>query len=255
MQYTIKKEKKFKYIEEGDGPVLILLHGLFGALSNWTDVIEKFAPKYKVVVPLMPIYELPILFTNVKNLAKFIHKFIEYKKYESVTLIGNSLGGHVGLVYTAKHPQKVSSMILTGSSGLYENSLGGTFPKRENYNFVQERIQYTFYDPAFATKELVDEVYEIVNNRVKLIKILSLAKSAIRHNMSKELNGIKIPVCLIWGKNDTITPPEVAEEFHKLLPNSELHWIDKCRHAPMMECPLEFNEILDKWLDRVLKNK
>lgn len=254
MQYSVKQEKKFKYIEEGEGPVLVLLHGLFGALSNWADVIERFAPRYKVVIPLMPIYELPILFTNVKNLAKYVHKFIEHKGYESVTLIGNSLGGHVGLVYTVKHPQKVNAMILTGSSGLYENSLGGTFPKREDYSFIQQKVQYTFYDPANATKELVDEVYEIVNNRVKLIKILSLAKSAIRHNMSKELSGIKIPVCLIWGKNDTITPPDVAEEFHKLLPNSELHWIDKCCHAPMMERSEEFNAVMDAWLNKTLPN-
>jgi pimeloyl-ACP methyl ester carboxylesterase len=251
MQYVIKQEKKFKYIEAGSGPVLVLLHGLFGALSNWADVIEKFSPRYTVVIPLMPIYELPILFTNVKNLAKFIRKFVEFKGYESVTLIGNSLGGHVGLVYAAKYPAKIKAMVLTGSSGLYENSLGGTFPKREDYNFVKEKVEYTFYDPAYATKDLIDEVYEIVNNRVKLIKILSLAKSAIRHNMSKELKGIKMPVCLIWGKNDTITPPEVAEEFHKLLPNSELHWIDKCRHAPMMECSTEFNAILDNWLSRL----
>jgi pimeloyl-ACP methyl ester carboxylesterase len=251
MQYVVKQEKKYKYIEEGEGPVLILLHGLFGALSNWTDVIEKFSPNFKVVIPLMPIYELPILFTNVKNLAKFIRKFVEFKGYESVTLIGNSLGGHVGLVYAAKHPENIKAMALTGSSGLYENTLGGSFPPREDYSFVKKKVEYTFYDPAYATKELVDEVYEIVNNRVKLIKILSLAKSAIRHNMSKELKKIKLPVCLIWGKNDTITPPEVAEEFHKLLPNSELHWIDKCCHAPMMECSAEFNTILETWLMKI----
>lgn len=253
MEYNIKHEKKFRYIEEGEGPVLILLHGLFGALSNWKDVIEKFSSRYKVVIPLMPIYELPILFTNVKSLARFIHRFIEYKNYNSVNLIGNSLGGHVGLVYAVKHQARINSIALTGSSGLYENSFGGSFPKREDYSFIQEKVGYTFYDPKFATKELVDEVYEIVNNRVKLIKILSLAKSAIRHNMSKELQGIHKPVCLIWGKNDTITPPEVAEEFHKLLPQSELHWIDKCGHAPMMEHPQEFNEVLDKWLAKVCK--
>ncbi|HIP27296.1 MAG TPA: alpha/beta hydrolase, partial [Flavobacteriaceae bacterium] len=84
----------------------------------------------------------------------------------------------------------------------------------------------------------------------KLIRTLALAKSAIRHNMSKDLPHMKMPVCLVWGKNDKVTPPKVADEFNSLLPNSELFWIDKCGHTPMMEHPNVFNEILDKWLSK-----
>lgn len=101
-----------------------------------------------------------------------------------------------------------------------------------------------------ATDELVDEVFEITNNRLKVIKIIALAKSAIRNNLGEELNRISIPVLLIWGKNDNVTPPFVAEEFKKLLPNSELHFIDHCGHAPMMEVPEEFNKILLNFLQR-----
>jgi pimeloyl-ACP methyl ester carboxylesterase len=250
MIYEIKKEKKFHYVEEGDGPPLILLHGLFGALSNWKDVVERFSGNYKVIIPLMPIYDLPLLLTNVTQLAKFVHKFIKHKQYSDFTLIGNSLGGHVALVYITKHPEKVKGLVLTGSSGLYENSMGGTFPRREDYNFIKEKVELTFYDPKHANKELVDECYEIVNNRSKLLRILALAKSAIRHNMSSDLHKIKQPTCLIWGRNDTITPPDVAEEFHKLIPGSELFWIDKCGHAPMMEHPQEFNDLLASWLKK-----
>jgi pimeloyl-ACP methyl ester carboxylesterase len=142
--------------------------------------------------------------------------------------------------------------VLTGSSGLYENSFGGTFPRRESYDFIREKVAFTFYDPEMASKELVDEVFGIVNDRNRVIRILAMAKSAIRHNMAKDLHKITIPVCLIWGKDDKVTPPEVAEEFHSLLPNSELNWIDQCGHAPMMERPHEFNEYLKRFLDRVL---
>ena len=145
-------------------------------------------------------------------------------------------------------------MILTGSSGLFENSLGGTFPKRGNYEFVKERTQYTFHNPKTATKELVDEVYEIVNNRQKAIRIIHLAKNAIKHNVGKELYKIKVPTYLIWGKNDTITPREVAEEFNKLLPNSELNLVDQCGHAPMMEHPKTFNNLLANFLRKILVN-
>lgn len=253
MQYTIHREKDFQFIDEGSGPVLVLLHGLFGALSNWVDVVERFRKNYRVVIPLMPIYTLPILNTNVKALASFVHDFLEHKDFRDVVLIGNSLGGHVTLVYVHKHPERVTGMVLTGSSGLYENAMGGSFPKREDYNFIRQKVEVTFYDPKKATKELVDECFAIVNDKGKLIRILSLAKSAIRHNMSEELKDMTLSTCLIWGKQDTITPPDVAEEFNRLLPNSELHWIDKCGHAPMMEEPEQFNDVLDKWLAAHLK--
>jgi len=147
-----------------------------------------------------------------------------------------------------KHPERVRSIILTGSSGLFENGMGETYPKRGDREYIRKKTEMTFYDPKVATKELVDEVYEIVNNRIKAIKIITLARSAIKHNLGDELKDIKVPTCLIWGKNDTITPPMVAEEFKILIPNSELHYIDKCGHAPMMEVPEEFNKILSTFL-------
>lgn len=251
MDLKVKKEGEFSYVEQGEGEVLLLLHGLFGALSNFNDVLEKFGGRCKVVIPLMPIYTMPILELGVSGLAKFIHKFIEFKKFDKVTLLGNSLGGHVALVYMKMHPERVKAMILTGSSGLYENAMGGSYPKRGSFEYIREKVAYTFYDPATATDELVNEVFEVTNDRTKVIRILAMAKSAIRHNMRDEIPNFRVPVCLIWGKQDKITPPEVAVEFHELLPDSELHWIDLCGHAPMMERPLEFNAIVDKFLDRI----
>jgi pimeloyl-ACP methyl ester carboxylesterase len=250
MEFAIKEENGFKYIEEGEGETLLLLHGLMGALSNWTEVVTEFKKDYRVVIPLLPLYDFPILTTGVKTLAKFVHKFVKHKKLRNVTVLGNSLGGHVGLIYTLNHPEEVKALVLTGSSGLYENAFGGSFPRRESYDFIKEKVEFTFYDPATATKELVDEVYQIVNDRVKVIKILAMAKSAIRHNMSKDIHKIKVPVCLIWGRDDKITPPDVAVDFQQLLPDCELNWIDKCGHAPMMEQPDEFNVYLRKFLDK-----
>jgi pimeloyl-ACP methyl ester carboxylesterase len=251
MSLVIKKERGFSYVEEGEGPVLLLLHGLMGALSNWDSVVNAFSSNYRVIIPVLPIYELPLLTTGVKTLAKYVHKFITYKKLEDVILLGNSLGGHVGLIYTINHQHIIRALVLTGSSGLYENAFGGSFPRRESYDFVKEKVEYTFYDPKTATKELVDDVFATINDRNRVIRILAMAKSAIRHNMGKDLHKIHIPVGLIWGKNDKITPPEVAVEFNELLPNSELHWIDQCGHAAMMEQPEEFNKLLKYFLEKI----
>jgi len=250
MEYQLKEEGEFKYIEQGEGPVILVLHGLFGALSNFKDVFKHFKSRYKVVIPMLPIYDLPLLKCNVKNLAEFLNRFIEYKQYDNINLLGNSLGGHVALVHSAAHPEKISSVTLAGSSGLYENAFGGTFPRREDKKYLREKIALTFYDPNIVTEELVDECHEAVNNRNKVLRILSIAKSAIRHNMASQLPNYKMPFCLIWGKNDTITPPEVAEEFHENLPDSDLFWIDKCGHAPMMEHPKTFNKFFGDWLEK-----
>ncbi len=251
MEYEIKQHDKFRYIDEGTGEPLVLLHGLFGALSNFRDLIEYFRHHNRVVVPLLPLLEMDILHTSVGGLAKYVHKFLEAIDLKDVHLLGNSLGGHVALVHTLKHPERVKSLILTGSSGLFENGMGDSYPKRGDYEYIRKKTELTFYDPKTATKELVDEVYSITNNRMKAIKIIALAKSAIRNNLGEELNQIKQPTLLVWGNNDTITPPFVAREFNKLIPNSELHFVDKCGHAPMMEVPGEFNAILHKFLKKL----
>lgn len=212
MNYEIKQQDKFKFIEVGEGEPLILLHGLFGALSNFKDLIEHFKGNYKVVVPLLPLFDLDIFHTSVGGLEKHVQKFIETRDYRNIHLLGNSLGGHVALVHILKHPERIKSLILTGSSGLFENGMGDSYPKRGDYEYIKKKTQVTFYDPATATKELVDEVFEITNNRLKVIKIIALAKSAIRNNLGEELNQIKQPTCLIWGNNDTITPPFVGRD-------------------------------------------
>ncbi len=249
MESAIIEEGKYKYIEAGEGENLILLHGLFGALSNYESVLNHYKKRFRVMIPLLPIYDLPVLETNVKKISKFLEGFIAHKGLGQVNLLGNSLGGHVALVYTSKHQDRVDRLILTGSSGLYENAMGGSFPRREDREFIRKKVAETFYDPKHATDELIEECYQIINDKGKLIRILAIAKSAIRHNMAKDLENLTLPTCLIWGKNDGVTPPEVAEEFNTLLPNSTLYWIDKCGHAPMMEHPEAFNNHLDHWLE------
>jgi 2-hydroxy-6-oxonona-2,4-dienedioate hydrolase len=251
MPYEVKNKDKFKFVEEGEGEPLVLLHGLFGALSNFETLIEYFRHHYKVIVPILPLFELDILHSTVGGIAKFVHRFLESRDLKNVHLLGNSLGGHVALIHVLKHPERIKSLILTGSSGLFENGMGDSYPKRGDYEYIKNKTELTFYDPKTATKELVDEVYGIINNRIKAIKIISLAKSAIRNNLGEELNQIKQPTLLIWGNNDNITPPFVAREFNKLIPNSELQFIDKCGHAPMMEVPDEFNIILHKFLKKL----
>lgn len=248
MDYKIRVEKGFRYLEAGTGQPLMLLHGLFGALSNFKSIIDTFSSEYKVVVPLLPLFDLEVADSTIDGLLEYVERFVVYKEFESFHLLGNSLGGHLCLLYTLKHQEQVRTLTLTGSSGLFENSLGDSYPKKGDYEYVKVKTEYTFYDPKVATKELVDEVFDIVNNREKAIRVLYIARSAIRHNVKDQLHTIKIPVNLIWGREDKITPLFAGEEFHKLIPNSTLHIMEKCAHVPMMENPEVFDELLLKFL-------
>lgn len=249
MAYELKNSGEFEYIDEGKGEILLLLHGLFGALSNWASVIEEFSKSYRVIIPMLPIYTAPFRKASVHYLSGYVDAFVNELNLENFTALGNSLGGHVGLVYTLENPKKVNRLVLTGSSGLFESGMGGTFPKRGSYEYIKERVEYTFFDPKTATKELVDEVFEITNNNRKALNIIAIARSAQKHNMREDIVNIKCPTLLVWGLNDMITPPEVAHEFDKLIPNTTLKFADKCGHVPMMEQSDFFNVSLREFLE------
>ncbi len=245
----LKVEGRFQYYEtQGSEKTLLLLHGLMGSLSNFGGLIEAFKSEYNVVLPVLPIFDLPLKESGLGGLLEYTEAFIAEKGYSEIHVLGNSLGGHLAQLLVFRNPGLFSSLILTGSSGLFENTMGNTFPRRGDYEYIRKKTELTFYDPKIATKELVDDVFELVNDKAKAIRLVITAKTAIRHNVEERLERVTQPTLLIWGANDTITPPFVAEKFEEKIQNSELHFIDKCGHAPMMERPDEFNAILQSFL-------
>lgn len=248
MPLNVKELKGYSYVDEGQGQVLMLLHGLFGALSNWEAVVNRFSAKYRVVIPMLPIYTMPIKEAGLEGLREYVEGFVDAMQLDNMIIMGNSLGGHVGLLYTLNNEKKVSKLVLTGSSGLFENAMGGSYPRRGSYDYIKERVEYTFYDPKVASKDLVDEVFETTRSIPKCMRIVAIAKSAQRNNLASDLHKIKVPTLLVWGLNDTITPPMVGHDFNRLIPESKLRFIDQCCHAPMMEHPEKFNELVDEFM-------
>ena len=248
MPLNVKEANGFSYVDEGQGQVLMMLHGLFGALSNWEAVVNRFAPNYRVVIPMLPIYTMPIKEAGLEGLRSFVEKFVETMKLDNMIIMGNSLGGHVALLYTLNNGSKVSRLILTGSSGLFENAMGGSYPRRGSFDYIKDRVEYTFYDPQVASQDLVEEVFETTKSIPKCMRIVAIAKSAQRNNLAGDLHNIKVPTLLVWGLNDTITPALVAHDFNRLITNSELRFIDNCCHAPMMEHPERFNALVEEFL-------
>ena len=249
---VIKEKSGFKYVETSKGkPVLLLLHGLFGALSNFKDLIEGFGENYNVVVPMLPIYELDLKNAGLGGLLSFVKDFFDMMEFSKAHILGNSLGGHIAQLFVLDRPESVLSLTLTGSSGLFESGMGDGYPRRGDYDYIRKKTAETFYDPEVATDELVEEVFHIVNDREKVLRIIITARSALKHNLEDQIENIKCPTLLVWGKQDNITPPFVGEKFNELIPNSTLILLDKCGHAPMMEVPEEFNSALNRFLSGV----
>ncbi len=247
----MEENNNIKHVEVGEGSPIVVLYGLMGGLSNFQGVIDFFPKKgYRVLIPHLPLYSLPLQKTTVKSLANCLYEFVISQNLKNIILLGNSLGGHISLLFSKFYPEKVKGIIITGSSGLYENAMGDGYPKRGDYEYIKTKTQDVFFDPKVATKKIVDDVFETVNDRNKVIKTLAIAKSAIRHNMAKDLPKMKIPTAIIWGKQDNVTPPSVAKEFNSLIPVSDLYWINNCGHAPMMEHPDKFNEIMFSWIKK-----
>ncbi|HEY3429422.1 MAG TPA: alpha/beta hydrolase [Cyclobacteriaceae bacterium] len=234
----------------GQGKPMLLLHGLFGNLSNWGQVAFEFSLTHRVIVPRLPFYSTPILKERLDYLVQYLEEFIDEHRLDDIILMGNSLGGHLALLLAWKNPERIKKMVLAGSSGLFENSFGGSFPRVRDYEYIKEKVQSTFYQREVVTTELVDEVFEVVQSRNKTLSIIGLARAAQKHHVGHLLSEVSTPTLLIWGLQDTITPPEVALEFHENLPNAEVVFIDHCGHVPMMEQPKLFNGYVRDFLER-----
>lgn len=226
---------------------IILLHGLFGGLSNWTAVIDHFGTAYDVHVPLLPIMD-EHKEDELDYLVNWLGRYIDGSGLKNVILVGNSLGGHVAILYTHRNLTNVRSLVLTGSSGLYEKNTLGSFPKRKSYSYIREHVANTFYDPSIATEQLVNDVFEIVGDNRKCLRIIKTSRKTQRSYVTDLLPEIKLPVLLIWGSEDSITPPHVAEDFQRMLPDTRLVYLSQCGHAPMMERPNEFNRALEGFI-------
>src|SRR5699024_11195266 len=248
--FKVYERDGFEYLhlsaDVSDAQNLILLHGMFGGLSNY-DPLLKEIQGYTIFVPKIPIYELGTREISISRLTKWLRSFSETLDIQHPVLLGNSMGGHLALDYAHKFQADVAGLVLTGSSGLLEKDFGSTFPRRKDRNFIRKQANLTFYEDLIDDT-VMDEIMTVVKSPSKLTNLLALTRDTHSYNMEEFLPGIKRKVLLVWGKQDEITPPEVARMFLDTLRNAELHWIDKCGHAPMMDHPEKFASLLTDFL-------
>ena len=231
-------------------PAVVLLHGMFGSPDNWRACAERLRPNREVLVPELPVWDLPRSESGVAGLVSHLERFLEQERVGRAAFAGNSLGGHVALELALRRPERAAALVLTGSSGLFERGLASPPPRRPTRDWIRTKVREVFYHESHVTEALVDQIHKTVLDVRRVKKIVCMAKSAKRGNLSGMLHRIGCPVLLAWGREDLITPPEAALDFKRHIPHAELAFIGQCGHAPNIEQPQELSALMESFLDR-----
>ena len=245
-------ELSFYDVGSGQTPV-VLLHGLFGSPSNWLPIMDGLADHYRFYALQLPIEfgqnRRHTAFKSISQLTKHVTQFFDEMGLERAVVCGNSLGGQIALDFYLDQPERVERLILSGSAGLFERSLAGGRPPRLCRDYIRAQACEIFHDPKHVSDELVDDVFAMLSDRHYRRFLLRVAKATRDRYMLEELANVDVPTMIIWGRDDAITPPFVAEQFCDHIPTAELVFIDECGHAPPIEQPAEFARLLDTFLD------
>lgn len=239
---------RFRWLERGAGEPVLLLHGLMGEMDHWASTLEALGPFRRPLALELPIFDPELTDVSVPALAAYVRRFMEAVELPSAIVCGNSLGGHVALELALACPGWVQGLILTGSSGLFERSFTNRVPHHPTGAYVRERMEEIFYDPTLVTPEWVESIRRIVTTRRTALRVLRVARAAKRYNLEQRLGQLSVPTLLVWGKDDRITPTDVAERFHARIRGSQLVYLPNCGHAPMLERPEAFNAVVGDWL-------
>ncbi|MDZ7617094.1 MAG: alpha/beta fold hydrolase [Patescibacteria group bacterium] len=253
VQPEVSEIQGCRFLDIGDGPVtVVLLHGLFGTPENWRSIMNDLGEHYRFLALQLPIdhngkreYNA---FRSLGQLTDHVETFIDAMGLRKTVLCGNSLGGQVALDFYLRRPECVDRLIITGSAGLFEQSLSGGRAPQLCRGMIREQACEIFYDPMHVTEKLVDEIYGMLSDRGYRRFLLRVAKATRDRSMKEDLAKVSVPTWIIWGRNDTITPPFVAEQFCSGIRNARLNYIDECGHAPPIEQPKEFARLLHHFL-------
>jgi pimeloyl-ACP methyl ester carboxylesterase len=251
------QEVRYTEVGRGEQPV-VLLHGLFGTPENWRGVMEALADDYRLLAPQFPIDHSPDRhgpqFQSIAQLTEYVGDFFDLVGLDQAVLCGNSLGGQVAIDFCLDHPGRIEKLVLTGSAGLFENNLGSGRTLRATREMVRQQAGEIFYDPRHVTDELVEEVYQVLCDRRYARFLIRVAKATRNRDMRQDLVKLDVPTLIVWGRNDRVTPPFVAEQFSDGITGAELVFLDRCGHAPPIERPGAFSRALRAFLESPAPN-
>lgn len=256
--------QKIHYIEAGSGPVVILVHGLGGDVSNWAPTIGPLSQKYRVIALDQIGFgksDKPLINYRVGTLVDFLDGFYKQLGITRASLVGNSLGGWTVAAYALAHPDKVDRLVLVDAAGfaltgdLDPRVVNGLNPSTRDA--IKQVMGLVFYNKElFASDAALDAFFARKMSAGDGYTIQRFIDSIVRgeDTLDNKLSAVKKPTLVVWGREDGLTPLVLGERFKKEIAGSELLVIEKCGHVPQLERAAEFNTGLMKFLSPLLAN-
>lgn len=250
-----------RFFRMGEGPPLILLHGLGEAAIVWFGNLVSLSKSHTVYAVDLPGHGKsykPSWDSPLDEGVQFLVDFMDVLDIPSASILGNSMGGLLALATTLKHPNRVDHLVLESSAGLGRDIacflrlmtlpiIGEVLAEPKRF-MIRHLLHLILYDKSLCTEELIEELYQARSLSGNKQSMLFMLRSGVSFRgvtpnvvLINQLDLVEIPVLLVWGRNDPIFPMSHAEQAVEVFPNAQLKIFDNCGHWPHLEALNEFN--------------
>ena len=257
------------YVELGEGPPLVLVHGLSGAWQNWLEQIPHFARTNRVVALDLPGFgasPMPPWDISIPAYGRFLRDFCERLEIDHCALIGNSMGGFIATEVAIAEADRVDRLGLVSAAGItwararrepaamlarLGQAAAPLALKYQLSGIRRPRLRHrsfrgVFHDPNSLRRELL---WENVVPALQSPGYFDAMTTLVGYDIRDRLEEIEDPTLIVWGRNDRVVPVPAALAYKKRIgANAELHIFDKTGHVPQMERPVRFNRLLERFL-------
>ncbi len=246
---------KINYIVEGEGELVVLLHGWGANITLFDNLIHLMSTKYKVLAMDMPGFgasDEPKEIWNVDNYADFVIDFVkDFAENENVTFLGHSFGGRVIFKINAREnlPFKIKKLILVDAAGVKPKKTFKQKVKQAVYKFTKKILTSKLFTKLFpnAMDNLrkkngsADYLAASPTMRQVLVKV-------VNEDLTHLFPLVTVPTLLIWGRNDTATPVSDAELMEKQMKDAGLVVLENCGHYSFLEQQYTFNRVISSFM-------
>jgi pimeloyl-ACP methyl ester carboxylesterase len=262
---------RVNYVEMGEGPPLLFVHGLSGCWQNWLENIPQFARTHRVVALDLPGFgasPMPPWEISIPAYGRFLRDFCERLGIFRCSLAGNSMGGFIATEVAISEPERVDDLVLVSAAGITwararrepTAMLGrigraaGPLLLRVNMAGIRRArlrktaFQGVFYDPLSLRREAL---WENLVPAMKSPGYFDAMTNLVGYDIRHRLEEIGVPTLIVWGRNDRVVPVPAALAYQKRIgDNAELVIFDRCGHVPQIERPVRFNRVVEEFLER-----
>lgn len=260
---------RVNYVELGDGPPVVFIHGLSGCWQNWLENIPHFARRHRTITVDLPGFghsELPQEEISVPGYGRFVDAFLGEIGIERAALIGNSMGGFIAAETAISHPGRVEKLVLVSAAGgsgqrgregerlirlaKLGHPLAAAFFARREHLVRRPRLRRALlWRVAQYPEQLEPELcYEVASGGGKP-GFLDALDALFNYDFADRIPEISCPTLIVWGGNDQIVPVRDADEYERLIPEARKVIFEDTGHVSMLERPARFNKLVEEFLN------